>query len=216
MDTIRNCVLLCVFLFKSSPIIIQACVFTNDYKFWISLKYISSRHSNLKFSHHFVMQLIKIHTRKRTKEKPYKIIRIFCKIGKAKSRKGELNCVNVSRICAEGIFPSFPWWLEMYFFFKWTPFRMCIPKIKTMTFFRRNLSKLHETAQFCMWYNFFLKQGQARGSSGPITVPIITLVCKISALNSVLYGRRKYHLGLPPVKSWVFLSFNGHSQLLNV
>ena len=64
-------------------------------------------------------------------------------------------------------------WIENSHFSSGRHFRMCIPKVKTITFFRRKLSKLHEKDTILhVTSTFFLKQGQTRASSGPITVPL--------------------------------------------
>ena len=45
----------CLYWTESSPSVIQITRFINDYKFGISVKRISSTHSNLSFDHHFVI-----------------------------------------------------------------------------------------------------------------------------------------------------------------
>ena len=60
-------------------------------------------------------------------------------------------CMYVSEICAEGIFVTFPWWLnkvesrsKIALFSNEHHFEIWFPKKKTITFFWSELSKLHK------------------------------------------------------------------------
>ena len=107
------------------------------------------------------MGRIRIHTRRHTKEKPYKINLYFQQIGKAKKSKEWAKYMFLCKykdMCWRN-FLSFPWWLKnvkngskIALFSNGHHFEMCFPKIKIIT--------------------FFLKQGQTRASSGPITLPV--------------------------------------------
>ena len=114
----------------------------------------------------------RINTRSHTKKKPHMINSQFLQNweGKIKVNRGEQNtCMNVSGICAEGIFVSFPWWLKnvkrrstIAFFFKWASFWNLISKKETIIFFRRKLSQLHKkTHNFASDIYIFAK---ARGN----------------------------------------------------
>ena len=53
-------------------------------------------------------------------------------------------------------------------------FRMSIPKMKTISFFRRKLYKLHDKDTILhMTITFLLKEWQSRANSVPITVSLI-------------------------------------------
>ena len=130
------------------------------------------------------MARIRIHTRRHTKEKPYEINSYFFGklVGQKKKSKGWAKYLFLCKICAEGISFVFSLvtkqmknWSKIAFFFpKWTPFRTCIPKRNTITFYRRKLSKLHEKDTILhVTITLFLKQGQTRASSWPITVPLM-------------------------------------------
>ena len=90
-------------------------------------------------------------------------------------------CIYVSEICASRIFVSCPWWLKnvessskIALFSSERHFKMCFPKIKTITFFWRKLSKLHKKDTILhVTITLFQNHGQTRTSSRPITLPLI-------------------------------------------
>ena len=102
---------------------------------------------------------------------------------------GEQNtCMYVFQICAEGIFVTFPWWLEnvksrskIAFFFKWAPFWNLISKKENnYVFFWSKLSKLHKKDPILhVTTTVFLKQGETRTSHGPILHPLTSVPCKM-------------------------------------
>ena len=89
-------------------------------------------------------------------------------------------CTNVSEICAEGIFVTFPWWLEnvksrsnMVLFSNERHFEIWFPKKRTITFFWSKFSKLHKKDPILhVATAFSLKQGETRTSHGPIPHPL--------------------------------------------
>ena len=89
-------------------------------------------------------------------------------------------CMNVSEICAEGIFVTFPWWLEnvksrskIALFSNERHFEIWFPKKRTITFFWSKLSKLHKKDPILpVATTFSLKQGETRTSHGPIPLPL--------------------------------------------
>ena len=86
----------------------------------------------------------------------------------------------VFEICAEGIFVTFPWWLEnvksrskIALFSNELHFEIWFPKKRTITFFWSQLSKLHKKDPiFHVATTFSLKQGETRTSHGPIPHPL--------------------------------------------
>ena len=86
----------------------------------------------------------------------------------------------VSEICPEGFFVSFSLVIrnvksrsKIALFLNERHFETCFPKMKTITFLRRKLSKLHQKDTILdLTITFCLKQGQARASSGLITLPL--------------------------------------------
>ena len=91
--------------------------------------------------------------------------------------------MSVSEICVEGIFVTFPWWLQnvksrskIALFFKWVPFWNLISKKKrTITFFWSKLSKNYTKKKKTILHvatTFSLKQGETRTSHGPIPHPL--------------------------------------------
>ena len=137
------------------------------------------------------MARIRINTRTHTKEKPYLINSyFFFKIGKAKkvNKVSKNKCIYASEICAEGIFVTFPWWLEnvksrskIALFSNERHFDIWFPKKKTITFFWSKLSKLHKKDPILhVATTFSLKQGETRIShawthSTPLNSYIISL-----------------------------------------
>ena len=119
-------------------------------------------------------------------------------------------CMNVSEICAEGIFVTFPWWLEnvksrskIALFSNECHFEIWFPKKRTITFFWRKLSKLHKKDQILhVATTFFLKQGETRTSHGPIPHPLNVLYH--SALETKVYITLCYTQG------WRHSRFLGH------
>ena len=87
--------------------------------------------------------------------------------------------MNVSEICAEGIFVTFPWWLEnvkcrskIALFSNERHFEIWFPKKRTITFFWSKLSKLHKKDPILhVATTFSLKQGGT--SHGPIPHPLM-------------------------------------------
>ena len=87
----------------------------------------------------------------------------------------------VSEICAEGIFVTFPWWLDnvksrskIALFSNERHFEIWFPKKRTITFFWSKLSKLHKKDQILhVATTFSLKQGETRTSHGPIPHPLM-------------------------------------------
>ena len=90
--------------------------------------------------------------------------------------------MNVSEICAEGIFVTFPWWLEnvksrskIALFSKERHFEIWFPKKRTITFFWSQLSKLHKKDPILhVATTFSLKQGETTTNHGPIPHPLIS------------------------------------------
>ena len=88
----------------------------------------------------------------------------------------------VFEICAEGIFVTFPWWLEnvksrpkIALFSNERHFEIWFPKKRTITFFWGKLSKLHKNPPPPILHVatiFSLKQGETRTSHGPIPHPL--------------------------------------------
>ena len=133
------------------------------------------------------MARIRINTTTHTKEKPYLInLYLFSKLVKAKKLIGVSKihvCMLVKyEICAEGIFVTFPWWLKnvksrskIAPFSNERHFEIWFPKMKTITFFWSNLSKLHththkKRPNFAC--TFSLKQRETRTNSVPIPHPL--------------------------------------------
>ena len=130
------------------------------------------------------MARIRINTRTHTKEKPYlinsyffsKLVRQNKSIGWAK-----YVYVHVFEICAEGIFETFPWWLEnvksrseIDLFSNERHFEIWFPKKRKITFFWSKLSKLRKKDPILhVATTFSLKQGETRTSTGPIPHPLI-------------------------------------------
>ena len=94
---------------------------------------------------------------------------------------GEQNmCIYVSEICAEGIFVSFPWWLnklknrsKIALSSNERHFEIWFPKKKPITLIGRKLSKLHKKEIILhVTITFSLKQGGTRTSSGPISLTL--------------------------------------------
>ena len=85
----------------------------------------------------------------------------------------------VFEIYAEGIFVTFPWWLEnvkrrskLALFFKWARFWNLISKKENNYVFWSKLSKLHKKDPILhVATTFSLKQGETRTSHGPIPHP---------------------------------------------
>ena len=85
----------------------------------------------------------------------------------------------VSEICAEGIFVTFPWWLEnvksrskIALFSNERHFEIWFPKKKTITFFWSNLSKLHKKDPILhVATTFSLKQGEIEQAMDPFHTP---------------------------------------------
>ena len=83
-------------------------------------------------------------------------------------------------ICAEGIFVTFPWWLEnvksrskITRFSNERHFEIWFPKKRTITFFWSKLSKLHKKDPIShVATTFSLKQGETRTSHRPIPHPL--------------------------------------------
>ena len=86
-------------------------------------------------------------------------------------------------ICAEGIFVTFPWWLEnvknrseIALFSNYRHFEIWFPKKRTITFLWGKLSKLHNKHDKDRILHvatiFSLKQGETRTSHGPIPRPL--------------------------------------------
>ena len=108
---------------------------------------------------------------------------LFCFVqnDEAKKSKRWANYVFLCKICAEGIFLSFPWWLKnVKSGSKITLFQMdtileCVfQKWKQLHFSDENyLIYTKKDTILHVTITFFLKQGQTRTSSGPITVPLI-------------------------------------------
>ena len=86
----------------------------------------------------------------------------------------------VFEIRAEGIFVTFPWWLEnvksrskIALFSNERHFEMWFPKTRTITFFWGKLSKQHKKDPILhVATSFSLKQGETRTSHGPIPHPL--------------------------------------------
>ena len=93
-------------------------------------------------------------------------------------------CMYVSEICAEGIFVTFPWWLEnvksrskIALFSNERHFEIWFPKKRTITFFWSKLSKLHKKDPILhVATTFSIKQGETRTSHGPIPHPLINCI----------------------------------------
>ena len=89
-------------------------------------------------------------------------------------------CMYVFEICAEGVFVTFPWWLEnvnirskIALFSNERHFEILFRKKRTITFFWSKLSKLHKKDQILhVATTFSLKQGETRTSHGPIPHPL--------------------------------------------
>ena len=86
----------------------------------------------------------------------------------------------VFEICAEGIFVTFPWWLENVksrskkaLFSNERHFEIWFPNKRTITFFWSKLSKLHKKDPILhVATTFALKQGVIRTNHGPISHPL--------------------------------------------
>ena len=89
-------------------------------------------------------------------------------------------CMYVSEICAEGIFVTFPCWLEnvksrskIGLFSNKRHFEIWFPKKRIITFFSSKLSKLYKKDPILHVATLFsLKQGETRTSHGPIPHPL--------------------------------------------
>ena len=89
-------------------------------------------------------------------------------------------CMYVFEICVEGIFVTFPWWLEnvksrskIALFSNERHFEIWFPKKRKITFFWSKLSKLHKKDPILhVATTFSLKQGETRTSHGPIPHPL--------------------------------------------
>ena len=121
------------------------------------------------------MARIRIHTRERTKEKPYKINSYFFAklVVRQKRSQGWAKYVFLCKICAEGLFLSFPWRLKnvkngskigLALFSNGRHFRMSIPKMKTNIFFRRKLSKLLEKDTILHVHNYIFPETRVNKS----------------------------------------------------
>ena len=125
------------------------------------LVHISSRHSNLNFAHHFVIYwLFQNGANKNQHQDSYQRETVpdkfvfFSKlvIAKKVNRVSKVcEFLYVSKICAEGIFVTFPWWLKnvksrskVVLFSNERHFEIWFPKKKTITFFWSKVSKLHK------------------------------------------------------------------------
>ena len=102
----------------------------------------------------------------------------------------------VFEICAEGIFVTFPWWLEnvksrskIALFSNERHFEIWFPKNRTITFFWSKLSKQHKKDPILhVATTFSLKQGETRTSLGPIPHPLrSSLTCNLWILYPILY-----------------------------
>ena len=90
-------------------------------------------------------------------------------------------CIYVSEIYVPKEFVSFPWWLEnvksrpkLALLLNKRHFETCFPQMKTITFLKQKLSKLHKKVTILdVTITFFLKQCQTRASSGPICHPLL-------------------------------------------
>ena len=139
------------------------------------LVYISSRHSNLNFAHHFVIYwLFQNGAKKNQHQDSYqretvsdKFV-LFSKLVRQKKSIGEQNtCMYVSEICVEGIFVTFPWWLnnvksrsKIALFSNKRHFEIWFPKERTITLFWSKLSKSHKKDPILhVATTFSLKQG---------------------------------------------------------
>ena len=128
------------------------------------------------------MARIRINTRTHTKEKPYLINSyfFFSKLVRQKKSIGWAKYVYVFEICAEGIFVTFPWWLEnvksrskIALFSNERQFENWFPKKKKKLFFWSKLSKLHKKDPILhVATTFSLKQRETRTSHGPIPHPL--------------------------------------------
>ena len=93
----------------------------------------------------------------------------------------------VSEICAEGIFVTFPLWLENVksrsktaLFSKEHHFEIWFPNKRTIVFFWIKLSKLHKKDPILhVATTFSLKQGKTRTSHGPIPHPLTFTIWKV-------------------------------------
>ena len=101
----------------------------------------------------------------------------------------------VFEICAEGIFVTFPWWLEnvksrskIALLPNGRHFEIWFPKKRTITFFWGKLSKLHKKYPILHVPTIFsLKQGETRTSHGPIPHPLTTFDYYFSVLDAQMY-----------------------------
>ena len=90
----------------------------------------------------------------------------------------------VFEICAEGIFVTFPWWLEnaksrskIALFLNERHFEIWFPKKRTITFFWSKLSKLHKKDSILHVATiFFLKQGETKNKPWTHSTPVKTSI----------------------------------------
>ena len=145
------------------------------------------------------MVRIWINIRTHTKEKPYLINPYVLVNGKAKkvNRVSKIRvCMYVSEICAEGIFVTFPWWLEnvksrskIALFSNERHFEIWFPKKRTIAFFWSKLSKLHKKDPILhVATTFSLKQGETRTSHGPIPHPLITSISVFVIIKLLIFS----------------------------
>ena len=151
--------------------------------------YISSRHSNLNFAQHFVIYwLFQNGANKNQHQDSYQRETVpdkfvfFSKLVRQKKSIGwaEYVYICVFEICAEGIFVTFPWWLEnmksrskIALFSNERHFEIWFPKKRTIMFFCGKLSTLHKKDPILHVPTIFsLKQGETRTSHGPIPHPL--------------------------------------------
>ena len=108
----------------------------------------------------------------------------------------------VSKICAEGFFVTFPWWLEyvksrskIALFSNERHFEIWFPKKRTIAFFWSKLSKLHKKDPILhVATTFPPKQGETRTSHGPIPHPL-------TWQTMANYKRQKLHTFEPTPKT---------------
>ena len=195
----KQCFFVFLYWTESSPIINQSPRFTNYYKFGISVNtYISSRHSNLSFAHHFVIYWLfqngrnkKQHQESHQRETiPDKFV-FFSKLVRQEKSIGWAKYMYVCEwdMCLR-IFCNFSWWLNIWKVGQKQPFfqmsailKFDFQKKKTIrpTFFRSKLSKLHK--KYPIFHVTTTFSPKTRGSKNKQWTHITPLTLKVQYIR---------------------------------
>ena len=115
----KRCFLRFLYFTESSPPSFKVWGLQITMNFSLVEVHISSRHSNFNFAHHFVIYwLFQNGVNKNQHQDSYQRETVpdkfvfFSKLVRQKKSIGWAKYMYVREICAEGIFVTFPWWLE--------------------------------------------------------------------------------------------------------